>query len=138
MNSLKAVLLHKDNRRPSIPVAYTIHKHETYENMKDLSCVNYKTYEWHVCSDLKVVAILMGLRKGYTKFCYFLYEWESHARNVHYSKKKRSLHRSHTPGAKNIAHQPVVEPCSVLPPLHIKLGLMKNFVKALDRNGSAF
>jgi len=25
-----------------------------------------------------------------------------------------------------------------LPPLHIKLGLMKNFVKALDRNGAAF
>ena len=26
----------------------------------------------------------------------------------------------------------------LLPPLHIKLGLMKNFVKAIDRNGGAF
>ena len=26
----------------------------------------------------------------------------------------------------------------LLPPLHIKLGLMKNFVKAMDRNGTAF
>ena len=26
----------------------------------------------------------------------------------------------------------------VLPPLHIKLGLMKNFVKALHKNGAAF
>jgi len=26
----------------------------------------------------------------------------------------------------------------LLPPLHIKLGLMKNFVKAMDQNGSAF
>jgi hypothetical protein len=26
----------------------------------------------------------------------------------------------------------------LLPPLHIKLGLMKNFVKAMDRTGSAF
>ena len=25
-----------------------------------------------------------------------------------------------------------------MPPLHIKLGLMKNFVKAVDRNGTAF
>ena len=25
-----------------------------------------------------------------------------------------------------------------MPPLHIKLGLMKNFVKAMDRNGTAF
>src|SRR5215471_17455901 len=26
----------------------------------------------------------------------------------------------------------------LLPPFHIKLGLMKNFVKAMDRNGTAF
>ena len=26
----------------------------------------------------------------------------------------------------------------ILPALHIKLGLMKNFVKALDKNGEAF
>ena len=26
----------------------------------------------------------------------------------------------------------------LLPPLHIKLGLMKNFVKALHKNGAAF
>ena len=26
----------------------------------------------------------------------------------------------------------------LLPPLHIKLGLIKNFVKAMDRDGSAF
>jgi hypothetical protein len=25
-----------------------------------------------------------------------------------------------------------------LPPLHIKLGLMKNFVKAMDKNGAGF
>ena len=27
---------------------------------------------------------------------------------------------------------------ALLPPLHIKLGLIKNFVKALDKNGAAF
>ena len=26
----------------------------------------------------------------------------------------------------------------LLPPHHVKLGLMKNFVKAMDRNGTAF
>jgi hypothetical protein len=30
-------------------------------------------------------------------------------------------------------HKPLIKPSKVLPPpLHIKLGLMKNFVKALD------
>jgi hypothetical protein len=75
MHSLKAVLLQKGNVLPSIPVAYAIHKHETYENMKEiLSCVNYKTYQWHICGDLRVTAILMGWQKGYIKFCYFLCE----------------------------------------------------------------
>jgi hypothetical protein len=140
MNSLKAVLLHKGNVLPSIPVAYAIHKRETYEHMKEiLSCVNYKAYQLRICGDLKVIAILMGLQKGYTKFCYFLYEWDSHARSVHCRKKNWPLYKSHAPGTKNVAHQPLVEPCKLLlPPLHINLGLIKNFVKALDRNGPAF
>jgi hypothetical protein len=33
MHSLKAVLLHKGNVPPSIPVAYAIDKQEAYENM---------------------------------------------------------------------------------------------------------
>jgi hypothetical protein len=139
MHSLKAVLLHKGNILPSIPVAYAIHKQETYENVKELlSCMNYKTYQWHSCGDLKVIAILMGLQKGCTKFCYFVCEWNSHAKIVYYS-KNWPLHKSHTPGTKNVAHQPLVDPCKVLlPPLHIKLGIIKNYVKTLDRNGAAF
>ena len=34
---------------------------------------------------------------------------------------------------KNVIHKPLIKPSKVLPPpLHIKLGLVKNFVKALD------
>jgi hypothetical protein len=139
-HSLKAVLLHKGNVLPSIPVACAIHKQETYKHMKEiLSCMNYRTYKWHICGDFKVTAILMGLRKDDTKFCYFLCESDSHAKSVQYSKKNWPLHKSHTPGTKNVAHQLLVDPCKVLlPPLHIKLGFMKNLLKALDRNGPAF
>ena len=36
-------------------------------------------------------------------------------------------------------YDPLVDPKKVLlPPLHIKLGLMKNFVKAMDREGEGF
>ena len=39
-------------------------------------------------------------------------------------------------GQHNVKHVPLVEPRDVLlPPLHIKLGLMKNFVKAMDKEG---
>ena len=43
------------------------------------------------------------------------------------------------PGKLNVIRQPLVEPAKVLlPPLHIKLGLVKQFVKALDHGGDAF
>ncbi|UYV72558.1 hypothetical protein LAZ67_9003697 [Cordylochernes scorpioides] len=40
-------------------------------------------------------------------------------------------------GHKNIVYPPLIDSENIyLPPLHIKLGLMKNFVKAMDRNAS--
>ena len=43
------------------------------------------------------------------------------------------------PGKKNVTCKPLVDPKKVyLPPLHMKLGLMKNFVKAMDRDGQGF
>lgn len=39
----------------------------------------------------------------------------------------------------NIAHKPLVDRDRIyLPPFHIKLGLMKNFVKAMDKSGVGF
>jgi hypothetical protein len=44
-----------------------------------------------------------------------------------------------TPSNKNVRHPPLVNPENVyLPPLHIKLGLMKHFVKGIDQNGAGF
>jgi hypothetical protein len=94
MHSLEAVLLHKGSVLPSISVAYAIHTKETYKNMNEiLSFVKYRKHHWHICGDLKVIAILMQLEKGYTKFCCFHCEWDSHARGVHYSKKNQPLHK---------------------------------------------
>ncbi|GBM30449.1 hypothetical protein AVEN_90371-1 [Araneus ventricosus] len=43
------------------------------------------------------------------------------------------------PGTKNISHEPLVNTqCVFLPPLHVKLGLRKIFVKALGREGVTF
>lgn len=42
-------------------------------------------------------------------------------------------------GQKNIINEPLVDPQKILlPPLHIKLGLMKKSVKALDKEGRCF
>ena len=40
------------------------------------------------------------------------------------------------PGEKNVINEPLVDRKNIiLPPLHIKLGIMKQFIKAFDRDG---
>ena len=49
------------------------------------------------------------------------------------------LEPSFTPGLKNVQSASLVDPQNILlPPLHIKLSLMKNYIKALDKDGSTF
>lgn len=46
---------------------------------------------------------------------------------------------SFVPGLNNVANKPLVDPKLVLlPPLHIKLGLMSNFVKTLKVEGKGY
>lgn len=139
-DSLKAVLLHNGNKKPSIPIAHAVNVKETYEIIAELlEYINYKNHQWKVCSDLKVVAILCGMQAGYTKYCCFLCLWDSRATDLHYEKNKWLARTSTVVGEANIKYSPIVERKNILlPPLHIKLGLAKNFVKKLDKEGKAF
>jgi hypothetical protein len=86
-----------------------------------------------------VSAVLFGLQLGYTKYCCFLCEWDSRDRKNHYIQKQWPKRDSLIPGKKNVLNNPLVNPEKVvLPPLHIKLRLMKNFVKAMDKNSTGF
>lgn len=138
--SLKAVLIHNGNVLPTVPVAHAANMKETYSSMQLLlRYIRYEEHKWNICGDLKVIALLLGLQLGWTKYCCFLCEWDSRDKKNHYIRKQWPKRTSLVPGQKNIAHDPLVEPNKVyLPPLHIKLGLMKNFVKAMDRSGLGF
>ena len=138
--SLKAVLLHNGNRKPSVPIAYCTKTKETYEKMKQLlACIRYDTHQWHVCGDLKVIGLLLGLQMGYTKYMCFLCLWNSRADDEHYSTPEWPARTNLTPGSFNVMHVPLVNPKNIfLSPLHIKLGLIKNFVKAMDHLGQGF
>ena len=104
-----------------------------------LDLLEYPKYTWKICCDLKVVSLLRGLQLGYTKHMCFLCLWNSQQDNSHYAVKIWPPRQSSQIGKHNVQHQPLVSSAHVLlPPLYIKLGLMKNFVKAMDRDGDGF
>lgn len=65
--------------------------------------------------------------------------FNSRDRENQYVKITRPARKSFAAGSKNIIHDPSLPVEKVLlPPLHIKLGLMKQLVKALNTDGYAF
>ncbi|GFW25148.1 uncharacterized protein TNCV_2262061 [Trichonephila clavipes] len=130
--SLKAVLLHNGNRYASVPIGHSVHLKECYENLEFiLNKLSYSDHKWTICGDLKVISMLLGQQSGYTKFPCFLWEWGSCDRKQHYVKQTWPIRKALIPGVKNVERQSLVDPKILFPPLHIKLGLMKQFVKAL-------
>ena len=138
--SLKAVLLHNTNKCPSIPLALLVQMKENYENVKILhSVLKYVQYSWEVIGDFKIVAFLMELRGSFTKIpCYFCL-WDSRNTSLHYKKGNWPPRSSYNIVAHNVKQTPLVEPKKVLlPPLHIKPGLIKQFVKELNPESDVF
>jgi hypothetical protein len=113
---------------------------ESYESIKLLlGTFKYEKFKWKLCGDLMVVALLRRLKLGYTKYCCFVCEWGSRDKKNHHVNKLWPKRTSLLPGLKNVVNPPLVLPEKIyIPPLHIKLGLMKNFVKVMDKNGCGF
>jgi hypothetical protein len=65
-----------------------------------LEKIHYEKYEWNICGDLKVIALLLGLQLGCTKYCCFLCEWNSRDRKKHYIQKQWPKRDSLIPGNK--------------------------------------
>ena len=138
--SLKAVLLHNGNTLPSILVGHSVHNKELYEYTKILmEAINYGKFKWQICGDLKVIVLLLGLQKGFTKHCCFICEWDSRAQSLHYLRKFWPARKSLELGTMNVKNQPLVEQSNILlPSMHLKLGLLKNVVKAMNQEEVAF
>ena len=104
-----------------------------------MDAINYDKFKWQICGDLKVIALILGLQKKFTKYSWFICEWDSIARSLHYSRKYRPARKSLEPGMKNVENQTLVEQSkSLLPCMHLKLGLVKNFVKAINQEEAVF
>ena len=125
---------------PSIPLACLLQMKEDYENVKQLFIkINYAQFKWYVCGDFKMLGFLLDLQGGYTKYSCFLCLWNSRADGEHYEKTHWPTREELTPGMYNVIREPLISREKVLlPPLHVKLGLVKQFVKALNFEGEVF
>ena len=86
-----------------------------------------------------MVGFLLGLQGGYTKFPCFICLWDSRAREQHWRQKESPVREQMVPGEKNIQAQPLVKRSNIVfPPLRNKLRVMKQFVKALNKEGACF
>ena len=134
------MLLHKGNNSAYVPNGHLVFIKEQYLNVKmvmnKLCC---SEHNWAICVDIKIINFLLGQQGGYTKNSSFFCYWDSRATIQHWMKKDWPAREDLTVGDKNVINEPLIDRnCIILPPLHIKLGLMKQFVKALDKHGSCF
>ena len=137
--SFKAVLLHNGNKHASIPLAHSTSMKEGYEEISFLlQKIKYSEHMWVICVDLKMINFLLGQQSGHTKYPCFICYWDSRAKSSYWTQKSWPV-RDLVVGERNVINKPLVpQEKIILPPLHIKLGLMKQFVKALDQNGRCF
>ncbi|CAG9785945.1 unnamed protein product [Diatraea saccharalis] len=128
------------NKFGSLPIAHSTKRKEEYTKIAlILDKIKYVEHNWLICVDLKMVNFLLGQQSGYTKYPCFLCLWDSRAKTQHWIKKDWPTRDALVPGQQNVINPPLVSRDRIiLPPLHIKLGLIKQFVKSLDKNGNCF
>jgi len=120
------VLLPNGNIHSSIEIANSVLRKKTCESVDLLlKAVSYSKYGWKICGDLKVIGLLIGMQSVYTKFCFFC-EWDSRAKDKHYTPKDWPMSKNFVPGEQCVRNQPLVDKDKILLlPLPIKLLLMK-------------
>ena len=115
-------------------MTYSKKTEESYDIIKSLlSLISCNEFQWEAGGDLKVIRLLTGMQKGYTKYCCCLYPWDSRARDEYNIWQDWLARHAWTPGSSNVEHLPLVPPeLIVSPTLHTKVGTFKSFVMSVD------
>ena len=124
----------------SISIGHSTKLKEDYLSIKAvLEMLKYPDHKWIVCVDIKMVNFLLGQQAGFTKYPCFLCYWDSRDRANHWTQDVWPPRGNLVAGDKNVINDPLIDRDRIVfPPLHIKLGLMKQFVKALNKSSACF
>ena len=90
--SLKCVLILNGNQYASVLIGHSTKLKKGYNNIELLlEKLKYHEHRWLICIDLKMINFLLHQQSGYTKNPCFMSLWNSHARDVHWERKKWPL-----------------------------------------------
>ena len=128
-------VLHNRNSFSSIPIGHSVQMKETLNIMDHLlSTVTYQEHKWLIRGVLKVLGPVLGIQGGYTKYPCFLHLCDRRDDDQYYVRKEWLLKQGLKPGSCNVQSHPHVESNRILLlSLHMKVGAMKNFVKAIGQ-----
>jgi hypothetical protein len=123
-----------------LPIGHSVHLNESYGNLElVLTKIGYTAHDCMICGDLKMLCMLLGQQVDYTKYPCFMCEQDNRARSQHWEQKHWTPRTSLEHGSRNILHKSLINLKKILLlPFHIKLGIMKKFVKAFPKNGNCF
>lgn len=86
---------------------------------------SYNVQKWLICANVRVVGIVSGLQAGFIKCICFLFS----ERALNYMRSELPLRNKSALGLHNIILVPKKK--IILPLLHVKLGLIKQFIQKL-------
>ena len=138
--SLRCFLLYNGNLFGAVLIRHSVCLREEHGDLKRvIELLQYDKHNWIICVDLKMMCLLLDKQCGYTKYPCFLCMWNSRAREKHWIETNWPPRSDLKHGDPNILHDPLVDRKKIIfPPLHIKLGVMKQFVKAFSTYGNFF
>ena len=85
-------------------------------------------FNWQVIGDFRMVAFLVGLQGGFTIFPCYLCLWDSRDTIANCHRRIWPKQTEYSIGYSNIKWDPLIDSTKILlPPLHINLGLIKQF-----------
>jgi len=124
-------MLHNANTYAGVPIDHSVTLKERYSTVEMvLQKLCYNEYKWLICVDLNMVNHLLAQQGGYVRYPCFLCLWDSRAADQRWQRKDWPVREQFVVGENNVINEPLVDRVRILlPPLHIKLGLMKQFVK---------
>lgn len=135
---MKAILLLNDKKNLSVPLAHAENMKENNINMKLLlEIIEYSQSSWNLYSNVQSIArISISISICIiSNFVVFLCERDSRARDKQYVVKNWPRWTSLIPGVKNVSEEQLVQSEKFFPPpLHIRLGIVKHFVKTMSKD----